>query len=94
MRAVVLHLSSLETMTWREILVTARKHNHFCNVDELSKPAREIIDRGWEGADRVLSVRLTNLKRIWGIFEDGVLYLLWWDPDHQVFPSTFKDRFS
>jgi hypothetical protein len=94
MRAVVTHLASLETMTWREIIVTARKYNHFCNADELSKPARDIVDPGWKGADRILSIRLGNLKRVWGIFEDGVLYLLWWDPDHQVFPSTFRDRFS
>ena len=91
---VVTHLSSLESMTWSEIVVAARKQNHYCDVEDLSKPAREIIIQDWRGADQVLSIRLTNLKRVWGIMEQGVLYLLWWDPDHQVYPSTFKDRFS
>ena len=91
---VVAHLSSLESMTWNDIVVTARKHNHYCDVTELSKPARDIIESDWRGADQVFSIRVTNLKRIWGIVEDGVLYVLWWDPEHQVYRSTFKDRFS
>jgi hypothetical protein len=91
---VVAHLSSLETMTWNDIVVTARKHNHYCDVAELSKPARDIIDNDWRGADQVLSIRLNNLKRIWGVVDEGVLYVLWWDPEHQVYRSTFKDRFS
>ncbi len=94
MEAVVTHLSSLETMTWNEIVVSARKHNHYCDVANLSKAARDVIKEDFLAADRVLSIRLTNLKRVWGIVEKGVLYLLWWDPDHQVYPSTFKDRFS
>jgi hypothetical protein len=81
-------------MTWNEILVIARKQNHFCAVSQLSKAARETIEADWQNAEQILSIRLTNLKRVWGLMDNGVLYLLWWDPDHQVYPSTFKDRFS
>ena len=91
---VVAHLSSLESMTWNDIVVTARKHNHFCEVEELSKPARDIIAADWRGVDQILSIRLTNLKRIWGVVEEGVLYVVWWDPEHQVYRSTLKDRYS
>jgi hypothetical protein len=94
MQGVVSRLASLETMTWSDILVTAKKHNHFCEVSALSKPAREIIEQDWQGADRVVSIRLTNTKRIWGVIERGICYLLWWDPAHEVFPSTYMDRFS
>lgn len=94
MQAVVNHLASLETMTWNDILVVGKKQNHYCEVSGLSKDARQNIERDWQGADRVLSIRLTNVKRMWGIVEQGVFYLLWWDPDHGISPSTYKERFS
>jgi hypothetical protein len=94
LRAVVSHLAALEKMTWNEILVIARKQNHFCAVSQLSKAARENIETDWQNAEQILSIRLTNLKRVWGVMDHGILYLLWWDPDHQVYRSTFKDRFS
>ncbi len=94
MHAVIEHLKSLETMSWSAILLVAKKHNHHCNVAELTKSARANIDEDWQGADKVLSMRLTNTKRILGIIDRGVLYLLWWDPEHKISPSTYLDRFS
>jgi hypothetical protein len=93
-RAIVSHLAALEKMTWNDILVVARKQNHFCDVSELSKEARTNIESNWQDAEQLLSIRLTNLKRVWGVMDQGILYLLWWDPEHQVYRSTFKDRFS
>lgn len=81
-------------MTWNDILVVARKQNHFCDVSELSKEARTNIESNWQDAEQLLSIRLTNLERVWGVMDQGILYLLWWDPEHQVYRSTFKDRFS
>lgn len=94
MRTVVGHLASLESMTWNDILVVAKKQNHFCTVAGLCREAQENLEQDWQGADRVLSIRLTNVKRVWGIIEQGVFYLLWWDPDHCVSPSTYMERFS
>jgi hypothetical protein len=87
-------LANLETMTWNDVLVKAKKRNHYCEVSELSKRARDIIEEDWQGADRVVSIRLASTKRIWGIIDRGVCYLLWWDPAHEVYPSTYMDRFS
>jgi hypothetical protein len=94
MVAVIAHLKSLETMTWSAILVGAKKQNYNCNVSDLAKPAREIIEQDWQGADKVLSIRLTNTKRMWGIVDQGILHLLWWDPAHEVMPSTYHERLS
>jgi len=94
MRSVIAHLKSLETMTWRDILVVAKKQNHHCNVSDLAKRARQNIEEDWQGADRVLSIRVTNTKRVWGIIDQGIFHLIWWDPEHEVMPSTYLERFS
>lgn len=33
---------------------------------------------------------LTGKQRVWGIRIGTVCYLLWWDPDHTVWPSAKK----
>ncbi len=37
--------------------------------------------------DALVSLRLGAKKRIWGVLEGSVLYVLWWDPHHEVYPS-------
>jgi hypothetical protein len=92
MKQVIDHLKSLESMTWSAILVGAKKHNHTCDVGGMCKAARECLTRDWQGgADEALSIRLSGKKRIWGILEGPILYLLWWDPDHDVYPSLLKN---
>lgn len=31
--------------------------------------------------------RLTGEKRLWGFRTEDVFHLLWWDPEHQVYPT-------
>jgi hypothetical protein len=40
---------------------------------------------GHEDADEVWELRLPSAKwRAWGFVDDGIFYLLWWDPNHTV----------
>jgi hypothetical protein len=84
-------LSYFEQMTWREILIDSKKQNHFIDKDRLSLNAQNrLIEIGQDDLDRLVSLRLTGKQRVWGIWEQGTLNLLWWDPEHQVCPSTLK----
>ena len=40
--------------------------------------------------DRLWELRLGGTERIWGVLEDAVFYVVWWDPEHEVCPSTKK----
>jgi len=92
MKQVIDHLKSLESMSWSAILVGAKKHNHNCEVGGMCRDARRCLAEDWQGgADEALTIRLTNKKRLWGILEGPILYLLWWDPDHAVYPSLPKN---
>jgi hypothetical protein len=91
MLGVIERLRALETMTWNEILVGAKKQNHTLASNEICKEAQVCLATDWQGADEVVSVRVTGRKRVWGIRENGVLYLLWWDPTHAVYPVEKKN---
>lgn len=45
---------------------------------------------GYGDQDRVVSLRLSAKERVSGVMESGVLNVLWWDPDHTVYPVEKK----
>jgi hypothetical protein len=47
----------------------------------MSREAQTCIKEDWQGPDDVLTIRLTNKKRVWRILEGPIVYLLWWDPE-------------
>jgi hypothetical protein len=81
-------LAHFETMTWSEILVTGKKRNHSIKVSAITAAARERLEAIGLALDEVVSLRLAGKERVFGYLDNGVLVLLWWDPNHQVCPST------
>ncbi len=86
-------LIGFESMTWREILVSSREQNHRVGIHKLRPEAQARLEKIEQSdIDHLISLRISSRGRVWGILESrGVLALLWWDPEHQVYPSTKKD---
>jgi hypothetical protein len=80
-------LASFESMTWSEILVRGKKFHHSIRVSDITAEAQNRLEAAGLGLDEVVSLRLSNLERVFGYLVNGVLVLLWWDPSHQVCPS-------
>ncbi|MEO6195693.1 MAG: hypothetical protein ABIS20_21945 [Thermoanaerobaculia bacterium] len=80
-------LAHFETMTWNEILVTGKKRNHSIRVAAIASEAQQHLEEMGIALDEVISLRLSGAERVFGYLDNGVLVLLWWDPDHQVCPS-------
>jgi len=84
-------LANFETMTWGEILLVAKKHNHNVSVDKLVKEAQDrLVEVNLDDLDELTSLHLTGRGRVWGIIDRGVMDLLWWDADHRVCVSHKK----
>lgn len=80
-------LGNLEKMTWSEILIKAKKQNHTITVDQLCADARKRLAQSQPDLEELVSLRLSGAERVWGILREGVMTVLWWDPQHQVCPS-------
>lgn len=81
-------LKDYETMTWKEIL-SNRDYNHFVEVGRLDKPARSRLEvLNLDDIESLFRFRLSGKSRVWGIREGRVFKILWWDPEHEVCPST------
>jgi hypothetical protein len=84
-------LIALESMTWWQILIEAKKHHHSVKTKDICKEAKERLEAlKLDDVDRVISLGLSGTERVWGLFSQGVLSLLWWDPEHKICPSILK----
>lgn len=90
---VISKLKDYEGMTWSQILSASggRSHgtnNHYEDVSELIPEAQ----RRWkaihlEEYDRVFSLRLAGVERLYGILEDGIFRIVWFDQTHEIYPT-------
>ena len=88
---ILSRLKSLESMRWSEILVTGKKRNHPIPISFLNKPARDRLSYlKLDDYDQVLSLGLSGKERIFGLWDNGIVRLLWWDPGHNVCPYYKK----
>lgn len=73
-------------MRWSEIL---GRDSHEMPVERLCTEAQQrLVTLKLDDTDRVLSLRVTGRERVFGVRMDEPVYLLWWDPNHEVCPST------
>lgn len=89
-------LRNFERMTWGEIDKqthdNGRSSNHYVFLNDLCKEAQKrfLELKLEEYADQVYSLRLMNKTRIYGILRDGIFSILWYDENHEIYPSEKK----
>jgi hypothetical protein len=89
-RSIHTKLAQYEAKTWNEILVKENKLNHRIECHKLCKDAREkLAELRLDDVEQLVSLHLGARERVWGILSHNVLDLLWWDPEHLVYP-VFK----
>lgn len=81
---VINKLHEFEKKNWDEI---KRGGSHPIKIADCCKEARtrlEEIER--DDFDQLMSFRLTGTERVWCVQAANVMSVLWWDPNHQVYP--------
>ena len=80
-------------MTWVDISKQTHdrgksKHHYLDNVERLSKDARDRLKALdiEDMAGDLFSFAFTNMLRIVGLRLDDNFYVLWYDPNHEVYP--------
>ena len=80
-------LKGLESMTWRDILITGKKQNHHIQISNLDKAARDHLKQLKIDDIDYVSLRVSAKERVFGIRDNAIVKLLWWDPDQRFLPS-------
>lgn len=90
--SVLEKLKSFESMTWQEILDAsgARKqgnNNHDIPLHKLCPMARKRLkELQLDDCGALFSLHLTGRWRVWGILDGYILKIIWFDPEHEVYP--------
>ena len=88
MQELLTKIFEFQKLSWQDL---KNSGSHFVRVGDLCSMAQkrlQVIKK--EDLDELFSLRLTGRKRIWGIKEGNILWLLWWDPEHKVCSSPKK----
>ncbi len=52
---------------------------------------RRLSERNLEDLDEIVRIRVSAKQRLYALREsDHVFSLLWWDPDHEIYPTKPK----
>ena len=82
-------LGSYESMSWQEIDGPSKSHGvEFGSL--APKAQRRLMEIEQDDAAEYFSLRINAKARLWGIRDQHVLRILWWDPRHEVCPSHKK----
>ena len=69
----------------------ARGGSHRIPIASLpSKAQKRLRELGKDDVDELMSFRISGKQRVWCIPSNMVMKILWWDPNHEVMPSTKK----
>lgn len=84
-------LRSYESQRIGEIFRQGAEHGKAYEVEDLPRPAQDrLMELDKDDETQVHRLRLTGERRLYGIMREHVFHVLWWDPEHQVFPSKLK----
>ena len=80
-------LHEYEQWTWTA-LEQEHKKGHPQVVTTCAKAARDRLLELQIDDDTLYSVRVSDTARVWGIKRGDLLEVLWWDPNHEVYPTN------
>ncbi|WP_454785478.1 hypothetical protein [Legionella sp. WA2024007413] len=77
-----------EHLSWND-LQSAKSH-HVESYKLIKEAQDRLRSLNMDDVNELFSLRLNGLKRIWGIRQENVLRVIWWDPKHEICPSQKK----
>jgi len=78
------HLHRYETTEWKEL--KRQESCHPLPIEEIVPRAQERICNKCPGVDSLFQVSVGQIPRVWGVRKEDILYLVWYDPEHTVYP--------
>ena len=79
-------------LTWEEVRQQTagghRRHHHHPVAEFCAEARNRIEELQYDDVDdRMFRFRLDGAGRLWGYERDGIFHAVWWDPNHQVYPT-------
>lgn len=88
-QSIIQKLQNFESMTWGEI---EGANSHLIQISDCPNPRvqKRLNELQLDDYNELFSLRLSAKERVFGVLFGNVLKLLWYDPEHQVWPAYKK----
>lgn len=86
--SILTRLKELETRTWKEILLDKSNGSIEVSHERIASDAKARIASNYSDIDTIWKLRVTQAGRVWGTRVGHVLHIMWWDPEHSVYPMN------
>lgn len=86
------HLRSFESMTVNEVFAPNSEHGKRYRVEDLPKAASDrLVEIGRDDETEIARLRCGGKPRLYGFLRENVFHVLWWDPQHAVWPTRKRN---
>ena len=83
---IIPRIKNFESMTWSNII---GKRNHPIPISKIAEKAQKrLAELNMDDSEYLISLRFMSRERMWGIRVHNTLKILWWDPNHEVYPVS------
>jgi hypothetical protein len=86
-RLIHVFLSALEKLTWGIACHGGKPVRQVKVKDAPAEARKRLEETGRDDVESLTELHLGGLSRIWGVRRGSACHLLWWDPEHKVWPS-------
>lgn len=83
-------LKNYEKKTWSEILIRDNNRNHLVETCNFIKEARDRLEELHIHDEQLISLGLCSTYRVYGVAENGVMSIIWFDLEHEIYPVPKK----
>jgi hypothetical protein len=93
LRTLLDRICGFESMTVREVFETGDEPGKdYVLADVPNKQAHaRLVDLEYDDEDRISRLRITGKGRLYGFRREERFYALWWDPEHEIWPSKKRN---
>ena len=75
-----------QKLSWQEL---KNNGSHDVDLDKIITEARKRLEEiEQDEIAQLYSLRLSGKMRMWGIKDNNIFWILWWDPHHEICPSV------
>jgi len=89
--ALIKRLCALENTRINELFHSSDDTIKDYNVDKIpnAKASKRLADQ-YPDQTKIYRLRCGGKKRLYGFLAENVFHALWWDPDHEIWPTKKK----
>jgi hypothetical protein len=92
LRQIMNGLANFESMTVNEAFLRGGYPGKDYDVEAIpTKAAHDRLEAmGMPDMTKIWALRLGGEPRLWGFLLGNIFHVVWWDPRHEIWPSTLK----